>query len=64
MFLKNLEAAKSSGEIPADSPTKVMAKLLMSFDQGLATYGIVRPSNSDKTQIVSLMLEIIAGRAF
>jgi hypothetical protein len=36
----------------------------MSFDQGLATYGIVRPSNSDKTQIVSLMLEIIAGRAF
>jgi hypothetical protein len=64
MFLKNLEAAKSSGELPPDSPTKVLAKLLLSFDQGLAIYGIVRPNNTDKTHIVSLILELITGRVF
>jgi TetR/AcrR family transcriptional repressor of nem operon len=64
MFLKNLEAAKSSGELPADSPTKALAKLLLSFDQGLAIYGIVRPNNTDKTHIVSLILELITGKVF
>jgi TetR/AcrR family transcriptional repressor of nem operon len=56
LYLKNLEAAKSQEELPKGLPMEIMAKLLLSFDQGLAIYGIVQPSDQEKDQIVDLLL--------
>jgi TetR/AcrR family transcriptional repressor of nem operon len=59
MFLKNLEGANSRGELAQDLPPGVLAKLLLSLDQGLAIYGITRPINREKEQVVNLTLELI-----
>ncbi len=61
LYLKNLEAAKANGALPAETDPKILAKLLLTVDQGLAIYGIAQPSNSDQSQIASIVLERILG---
>lgn len=61
LFLKNLKAAKTQGRLPHNADSTVLARLLLTFDQGLAVYGIVRPSDRDKNKMVKLMLTRILG---
>ncbi len=58
MFLNNLAAAQASGAIEPDMPLAAMSKMLMAVDSGIATYGIVSPSNADKEDIVSQVLRL------
>lgn len=51
LFLRNLKAAQAAGDLSAGEDPKSLAKLLTALDQGIATYGIVSPSNRSKSQI-------------
>lgn len=62
LYLKNLKAAMSRQELPEDSDLNVVAKLLLSLDQGLSIYGIAQPNNRTKNQMVELMLERLLGK--
>jgi AcrR family transcriptional regulator len=61
LYLENLKAAKSSGELADETDVQILAKLLLTIDQGMAIYGITRPNNRTKNQIVRLMLERLLG---
>ncbi len=60
LFLRNLEAAVVSGELSEERDAVALSKLLITIDQGLAIYGIVTPSNRDKSGIVG-QLDALLG---
>lgn len=61
LYLKNLNAAKGCGELPGDADPKTLARVLLSFDEGLAIYGIVRPNDREKKDMVNMMLQRLFG---
>ena len=58
LYLKNFNAAKLRCELRDDADRRVLAKLLLSLDQGLAVSGITQPSDRVKNRIVTEMLEL------
>ncbi len=60
-YLKNLKAANLHGELLDGTDARVLAKLLLTVDQGLAIYGITQPSNRRKNPVVRLMLDRLLG---
>ena len=62
LFFKNLKAARTNGDLPTKADVSVLAKVLLTFDQGLAIFGITQPSTRIKNRIVKAMLEhLFAG---
>jgi AcrR family transcriptional regulator len=61
LYLKNLQAARSCGDLPEDADVKIMARALLAFDEGLAIYGIVQPSVRGKQDMTSWALQRLLG---
>lgn len=52
LILRNLEAAREAGELPADTDVVGQAKLLVAVTMGLLSYGIVEPDPEGLRSIV------------
>ncbi|WP_298357255.1 TetR/AcrR family transcriptional regulator [uncultured Litoreibacter sp.] len=61
LFLRNLEAAQASGELPPDRDPRVLANLLSALDSGLSIRGIVSPSEREKDKVAEEALRLLTS---
>ncbi|MEN8184207.1 MAG: hypothetical protein ABFS46_16905 [Myxococcota bacterium] len=59
LFLRNLEVARERGELSPDRDPRALAKFLAAYDQGLATYGIVRPRGRFKSSMMQELRNLL-----
>jgi AcrR family transcriptional regulator len=58
-LLRNLAAARSKGEISADTDADALAKFLTALNMGLISYGIVSSEPEDRARIIGVLDRIL-----
>jgi TetR/AcrR family transcriptional repressor of nem operon len=58
-FRRNLAAARTQGELAADTDVDGLAKFLTALNIGLMSYGIVSPSAVGRAQIVGILERVL-----
>jgi len=58
-FRRNLAAARSHGELAADTDVDALSKFLTALDMGLMSYAIVAPDAKNRASIVAMVERVL-----